>query len=103
MQFRVFPRTQRKRAALEPVVAAEGGPGYPSIGSADSYLFIDDLAVSGRVVWDRRASRVTARLTLAGPVSGRLRLRWPLDEARAVVSIRGTLQGRGVRLRTPAP
>ena len=65
--------------------------------------FIDDLAVSGRVVWDRRASRVTARLTLAGPVSGRLRLRWPLDEARAVVSIRGTLEGRGVRLHTPAP
>jgi pimeloyl-ACP methyl ester carboxylesterase len=65
--------------------------------------FIDDLAVSGRVVWDRRASRVTARLALAGPVSGRLRLQWPLDVARAVVSIHGTLGGRGVRLRTPAP
>ena len=40
VHFRVFPRTQRKRAALEPVVAAEGGPGYPSIDSADSYLFM---------------------------------------------------------------
>ena len=65
--------------------------------------FVDDLPVSGVVVWDRRASRVTARLRIAGPVSGRLRLRWRLDQVRAVASIRGTLGGRRVRLQTPAP
>jgi pimeloyl-ACP methyl ester carboxylesterase len=40
VHFRVYPRTDRSRPALEPVVAAEGGPGYPSVGSADSYLFM---------------------------------------------------------------
>ena len=39
VHFRVFPRTDRS-PALEPVVAAEGGPGYPSIDSAGSYLFM---------------------------------------------------------------
>jgi pimeloyl-ACP methyl ester carboxylesterase len=38
--FRVFPRTDRSQPALEPMVAAEGGPGYPSIDSAESYLFM---------------------------------------------------------------
>jgi pimeloyl-ACP methyl ester carboxylesterase len=65
--------------------------------------FVDDLAVSGQVVWDRRASRVTARLRVAGAVTGRLRLGWRLDEAGAAASIRGSLGGRDVRLRTPAP
>ena len=40
MHFRVFPRTDRSQPALQPVVAAEGGPGYPSIDSAESYLFM---------------------------------------------------------------
>ena len=40
VHFRVYPRTQRERPALEPVVAAEGGPGYPTIDSAESYLFM---------------------------------------------------------------
>ena len=65
--------------------------------------FVDDLAVSGDVEWDRRASRVSARLRVAGPVSGRLRVRWRLDRARAVARISGTLGGRDVRLRMPAP
>ncbi|HEU0023747.1 MAG TPA: alpha/beta hydrolase [Thermoleophilaceae bacterium] len=38
--FRVFPRTDRSTPALEPIVTVEGGPGYPSIDSADSYLFM---------------------------------------------------------------
>ena len=40
VRFRVFPRTDRSKPALEPIVGAEGGPGYPSIGTADSYLFM---------------------------------------------------------------
>jgi pimeloyl-ACP methyl ester carboxylesterase len=40
VRFRVYPRTDRSRPALEPVVTVEGGPGYPSIGSADYYLFM---------------------------------------------------------------
>jgi pimeloyl-ACP methyl ester carboxylesterase len=40
VHFRVYPRTDRSRPALEPIVGAEGGPGYPSIDSAPSYLFL---------------------------------------------------------------
>jgi hypothetical protein len=40
VRFRVFPRTDRSKPPLEPIVAAEGGSGYPSIGTADSYLFM---------------------------------------------------------------
>ena len=40
IHFRVFPRTDRSKPALEPIVGAEGGPGYPSIDSAESYLFM---------------------------------------------------------------
>ncbi len=40
VHFRVFPRTDRSKPPLEPIVAAEGGPGYPSIDSAESYLFM---------------------------------------------------------------
>lgn len=65
--------------------------------------FVSDLAVSGEVVWDRRRSRVRARLRLDGAARGRLRLGWRLDEQRAEARVRGTLGGRRVRLRMPAP
>jgi pimeloyl-ACP methyl ester carboxylesterase len=65
--------------------------------------FVPDLAVSGTVVWDRRRGRVRARLRLEGAVSGRLRIRWRTGERRAVASLSGTLDGRQVRLHTPAP
>ena len=40
VKFRVYRHTDRDAPAAEPVVAFEGGPGYPSIGSAQSYLFM---------------------------------------------------------------
>ena|SRR5829696_4139756 len=40
VRFRVLPRTDRSRPALEPIVAAEGGPGYSTIGSASGYEFM---------------------------------------------------------------
>ncbi len=40
IHFRVYPRTDRSRPALEPIVTVEGGPGYPSIDSAEGYLFM---------------------------------------------------------------
>ena len=40
IHFRVYPRRDRSRPALEPIVAVEGGPGYPSIDSAEGYLFM---------------------------------------------------------------
>ena len=40
VHFRVYPRTDRARPAGEPIVAAEGGPGYGSIDSGGSYRFL---------------------------------------------------------------
>ena len=40
VHFRIFEHTDDTTPALEPVVAFEGGPGYGSIGSALSYLFM---------------------------------------------------------------
>ena len=40
VRFRVFPRTDRSRPALEPIVAAEGGPGYSTIEAASSFRFM---------------------------------------------------------------
>ncbi len=40
VKFRVFPRTDRSKPEREPIVAAEGGPGYATIESSDSYKFM---------------------------------------------------------------
>ena len=40
VRFRVYPRTDRARPAGEPIVAAEGGPGYGSIDSGAGYRFL---------------------------------------------------------------
>ena len=40
VHFEDFPHTDRAAAPLEPIVAMEGGPGYPSIGSASYYRFM---------------------------------------------------------------
>ena len=65
--------------------------------------FVPGAKVNGTMLWDRRNSRVTARLRLSGVVRGRLRLSWPIIATRAVATMSGTLGGRPVRLRTPAP
>ena len=38
--FKEYLHTDSSAAALKPIVAMEGGPGYPSTGSAASYLFM---------------------------------------------------------------
>ena len=65
--------------------------------------FVSDLATSGVVTWNRRSSRVSARLTLSGAARGHLAIRWRLDRTRAVASVVGALEGRRVSLRMPAP
>lgn len=40
VHFRVYLHTGHAAPALDPIVAMEGGPGYPSIGSAGGYLFM---------------------------------------------------------------
>jgi cysteine synthase len=40
VHFRIYRHRDQSAPAGEPVVAFEGGPGYPSIGSAATYLFM---------------------------------------------------------------
>ena len=40
VRYAVVRHTNRSRPPLEPIVAFEGGPGYGSIGSASTYLFM---------------------------------------------------------------
>ena len=89
------------------------GGSFEAIGDYLSYApvrftlrrvrFVPGAAVSGTMIWDRRRSRVSARLRIGGEVRGRLRLSWPIFETRAVAKLSGRLGGRPVRLRMPAP
>jgi pimeloyl-ACP methyl ester carboxylesterase len=58
VRFRVYPRTDRSRPALEPIVTVEGGPGYGSIDSASSYQFMLQplLARHDMIVMDNRGT-----------------------------------------------
>jgi pimeloyl-ACP methyl ester carboxylesterase len=38
IHFELYPRRDPSSPALEPIVAAEGGPGYPTVGSRVSYI-----------------------------------------------------------------
>ncbi len=38
IQFEYYPHTDTSQDALEPIMAAEGGPGYSTTGSRDTYL-----------------------------------------------------------------
>ena len=40
VRYAVVRHTDRSQPPLEPIVAFEGGPGYGSIGSASTYLFM---------------------------------------------------------------
>lgn len=58
VRFRVYRHTDRRLPGLEPVVAFEGGPGYPSIGSANAYLFMLGplMARHDLIVMDQRGT-----------------------------------------------
>jgi hypothetical protein len=65
--------------------------------------FVRDLAVGGTVSWDRRAGRVRARLRLRGAARGTLRIAWSTTSTHAFANLHGTVGGRSVSLRMPAP
>jgi hypothetical protein len=65
---------------------------------------VDDLAVSGTAVWNRRTSYgITAKLTLSGSVSGRLTIGFPTQHPGGEATIDGVLAGRHVVMHMPAP
>jgi len=63
---------------------------------------VDDLSISGPAVWNRETLVVHARVHVQGPkgISGELSISFPTTGGRATV--RGTLGGRAIDVRTPA-
>jgi hypothetical protein len=69
----------------------------------DGVRLVADLAVDGRVVWDRYGERVEARLRLRGGVQGHLEGTWDTRTVGATAVLTGRLDGARVRLHLPAP
>ncbi len=65
--------------------------------------YVDDLAVSGRMTWDRATGAIEAEVTLRDAASGRLTLTWNDYDTHAVASVTGTVDGVPVDLTLPAP
>ena len=65
----------------------------------------EDLAVSGRVVWNQATGAVRARLTLSGPDGhgGVLQAHWNDRAAEARATLSGTIAGRVLAAETDAP
>jgi pimeloyl-ACP methyl ester carboxylesterase len=81
------------------------GPFYsfarPLVISFDEARFVSDVAVSGTVVWHRRAAVAIGRLRVDAPgSSGRVAIRFDTDRHGDVTTIIGELGGRRVELVT---
>jgi pimeloyl-ACP methyl ester carboxylesterase len=64
VRFRVYPHMDQSLPPLEPIVAMEGGPGLPSIGSAASYLLMIGSLVQRHdlIVMDNRGTGISSVL-----------------------------------------
>ena len=69
----------------------------------DGLRWVENLAVSGRVVWDRASGEVTANVTCAGASDCRLTVTWNYNETHAVATVTGRIDGERVSLTLPAP
>ena len=66
--------------------------------------WVDDVAVSGTLTWDRTTGALDASVTVTGPgtESGTLALHWNDWDVHAVASVQGTVGGRPLDLVLPA-
>jgi len=67
--------------------------------------FVRDVAVTGKLTWNRDNGSMRAHLRVDGPRrrDGRLRLRWDDWAPSAQATVVGRLGGEDVGLSTPAP
>jgi pimeloyl-ACP methyl ester carboxylesterase len=65
--------------------------------------WIDNLAVSGRLKWDRATGAVTANVTCARAADCNLAISWNYNAAHAVATVTGKIEGVQVSLTMPAP
>ncbi|MGL5825472.1 MAG: alpha/beta fold hydrolase [Nocardioides sp.] len=64
---------------------------------------VDEVAVSGRMRWNRSTGRVVARVQVSGQASGKLKVSWNEYDHQARARLKGRIGGAPVRLRLPAP
>jgi hypothetical protein len=81
------------------------GPFYswdrPLVLTFDRTRFVGDVAVSGTVVWRRRAAIAVGRLLVEAPgASGTMLVEFPTDRAGDTTIVRGNLDGRRLVLET---
>jgi TAP-like protein len=65
--------------------------------------WVENLAVSGRVTWDRATGDVTANVTCARAATCRLAISWNYNDTHAVATITGKINGDRVSFTLPAP
>ncbi|MFN8188646.1 MAG: alpha/beta fold hydrolase [Gaiellales bacterium] len=72
---------------------------------ARALRYVEDVAVSGHVSWNRRGGAVRAVVRFTGPngTGGRLQLSWNDWKRHAVARAVGEIEGRPVAVRLPAP
>lgn len=89
VRFRVLPRTDRSRPALEPIVAAEGGPGHATIDSASGYEFMLRPLRARRdlIVMDNRGTGSSGAIDCPRLQLGLKRVRYAADLAASGVAI----------------
>ena len=69
----------------------------------DDLRWVENLAVSGRVRWDRATGEVAATVTCAGrPIAGST-ITWNYNDASATATVSGRVDGVKVALSLPAP
>jgi hypothetical protein len=66
--------------------------------------WVDDVAVSGSLVWDRTTGAIRAQVSVAGPPgeSGDLTVIWSDWDLHAIATVRGQIGDRPVDLQLPA-
>lgn len=71
----------------------------------DRLRWVEDVEVSGRVIWDRRTGAIRAVVSLSGRATdaGRLTLRWNELDPDGLARATGELGGRRVNVTFPAP
>jgi pimeloyl-ACP methyl ester carboxylesterase len=71
----------------------------------DRLRWVEDVEVSGRVLWDRRSGAIRAVVSLSGRATdeGRLTLRWNELDPDGLARATGVLGGRRVNMTFPAP
>ena len=69
----------------------------------DDLRWVENLGVSGRVVWDRATGDVAAAVTCAGAAECRLTITWNYNEAHATATVAGKIDGERVSFEVPAP